>query len=58
MMKIKHYALALGLAFSALPSYAQYEKYEGNTDFTSEETRYNIAYQADSLHYKSQPFAR
>ncbi len=44
MIKIKNYALALGLAFTALPSYAQYEKYEGNTDFTDDDARFKVAY--------------
>ena len=31
---IKKIALTLGLAAAVLPTFAQYEKYEGNTDFT------------------------
>jgi hypothetical protein len=44
MMKIKKFALAIGLAAAALPTYAQYEKYDGNTDFTNDEKRWEIAY--------------
>ena len=43
-MKVKKFAFALGLAAAALPTYAQYEKYEGNTDFTNDEKRWEIAY--------------
>lgn len=44
MMKIKKFALAIGLAAAVLPTYAQYEKYDGNTDFTNDEKRWEIAY--------------
>lgn len=44
MMKIKKFAFAIGLAAAALPTYAQYEKYDGNTDFTNDEKRWEIAY--------------
>ena len=43
-MKIKKIALTIGFAAMALPTFAQYEKYEGNTDFTNDEERYKIAY--------------
>lgn len=45
-MKIltKKFALSLGLAAMALPTFAQYEKYEGNTDFTDDQTRFRVAY--------------
>ncbi len=41
---IKKIALTLGLAAAVLPTFAQYEKYEGNTDFTDDETRFKVAY--------------
>ncbi len=43
-MKIKKFALVLGLAAAALPTYAQYEKYEADTDFTNDEKRWEISY--------------
>ena len=43
-MKIKKFALALGLTAMALPTFAQYEKIDGNTDLTDDETRYKVAY--------------
>ena len=43
-MKIKKIALTIGFAAMVLPTFAQYEKYEGNTDFTNDEERYKIAY--------------
>lgn len=43
-MKVKKIVLALGLMTMAIPGMAQYEQYEGNTDFTDMETRYKISY--------------
>ena len=43
-MKMKKIALALGFSAMAMPGFAQYEKYDGNTDFTDDETRLKIAY--------------
>ena len=43
-MKIKKIALTIGFATMVLPTFAQYEKYDGNTDFTDDETRFKVAY--------------
>ncbi|MBQ8050994.1 MAG: tetratricopeptide repeat protein [Bacteroidaceae bacterium] len=43
-MKIKKIAMTLGLSAMVLPTFAQYEKYEGNTDFTDDQTRFKVAY--------------
>lgn len=43
-MKIKKIALMIGFSAMVLPTFAQYEKYEGNTDFTNDEERYKISY--------------
>ena len=43
-MKIKKLAMTIGLSAMVLPTFAQYEKYEGNTDFTDDQTRFKIAY--------------
>ena len=43
-MKIKKLAMTIGLSAIVLPSFAQYEKYEGNTDFTDDQTRFKVAY--------------
>jgi len=41
---LKKFILAIGVISMSLPSFAQYEKYEGQTDFTDDETRWGIAY--------------
>ncbi|MCF0198943.1 MAG: tetratricopeptide repeat protein [Bacteroidaceae bacterium] len=41
---MKKFTLALGLACVAGSAFAQYEQYEGNTDFTDDETRWKVAY--------------
>ena len=43
-MKIKKIAMTLGLSAMVLPTFAQYDKYEGNTDFTDDQTRFKVAY--------------
>lgn len=43
-MKLKNITLSLALAAIALPSFAQYEKYESQVDFTDDQTRHRIAY--------------
>lgn len=43
-MKIKKFAFALGMAAATLPTYAQYEKFDGNTDFTNDEKRWEVSY--------------
>ena len=43
-MKIKKIALTIGFAAMVLPTFAQYEKYDGNTDFTDDETRFKVSY--------------
>ncbi len=43
-MKLKKLFLAMGMAVMAAPSFAQYEQYMGNKDFTDDETRWSIAY--------------
>ncbi|MBR4757294.1 MAG: tetratricopeptide repeat protein, partial [Bacteroidaceae bacterium] len=44
MMMIKKIALAFAASAMVLPTFAQYEKYEDNTDFTDDETRWKVAY--------------
>ncbi len=46
-MNIKQIALTFGITAMALPSFAQYEKYDGNTDLTDMETRYKVSYIGD-----------
>lgn len=43
-MNIKKFVLTFGISAMALPTFAQYEKYEGNTDFTDDQTRFRVAY--------------
>ncbi len=43
-MKTKKFAFALCMSTLALPAFAQYEQYEGNTDLTNDETRWKVAY--------------
>ncbi|MDE6633975.1 MAG: hypothetical protein K2J96_01765, partial [Bacteroidaceae bacterium] len=42
--KFKKMGLVLGMTAMSLPTFAQYEQYEANTDFTDDNTRYKIAY--------------
>lgn len=42
--KFKKMSLVLGMTAMSLPTFAQYEQYEANTDFTDDNTRYKIAY--------------
>lgn len=44
MMKLKKITCALMLSAMVIPAFAQYEKYEGNTDFTNDETRWKVSY--------------
>ncbi len=46
-MKLKKIFIPMGAAMLALPTFAQYEKYEGKVDFTDDETRWGIAYIGD-----------
>ena len=46
-MNIKQIALTFGITAMALPSFAQYEKYDGNTDLTDMDTRYKVSYIGD-----------
>ncbi len=41
---LKKFVLTMGVAAMALPAFAQYEKYDGNTDFTDDETRWSVSY--------------
>ena len=41
---MKKIAIALALSAMSIPTFAQYEQYEGNTDFTDDETRWKISY--------------
>lgn len=41
---LKKFVMAMGIAALSMPTFAQYEKYEGNVDFTNDETRWGISY--------------
>ncbi len=43
-MKITKIALTVGLTAMALPAFAQYEKYDGNVDFTDIDKRLEVSY--------------
>ena len=51
-MKMKKIAFTLGMAAMVLPTFAQYEKYENDVDFTNDEKRWEIAYIGDELELK------